>query len=287
MIFPTRRIGVHTSISGGVHCSVERAHELGCTTMQIFSHNPRQWFAGGLQEAHVSQFRELRERYDVKPVFVHTSYLINLAAMNPEVLEKSVTLLIQEMDLADALGAEYVVLHTGSASQDTGDNARQRAVGALRQVARVRQWKAQLLLENTAGERGDISSRIADIAAMIHAADSPLIGGVCLDSCHAFAAGYGFSDESEIDRLADEVQRLLGPDAVKLIHLNDSKKGLGAGVDRHEHLGQGSIGIEALTRLVCHPVFADVPLVLETPKKTEDDDPRNLAIAREMIKKGK
>lgn len=285
MTAPTRRIGVHTSISGGVHCSVERAHELGCTTMQIFSHNPRQWFAGRLQDAHISRFRELRERYDVNPVFVHTSYLINLAATNPEVLEKSVSLLIQELDLADALGAEYVVLHTGSASQDTGDHARQRAVGALRQIARVRQWKAQLLLENTAGERGDISSRIADIAAMIHAVDSPLIGGVCLDSCHAFAAGYGFSEEAEVDRLADEVKRLIGPDAVRLIHLNDSKKGLGAGVDRHEHLGEGSIGIEALTRLICHPLFADVPLVLETPKKTEDDDPRNLAIARKMIKK--
>lgn len=285
MKIPLRRIGVHTSISGGVHLAVERAHELGCTTMQIFSHNPRQWFAGTIQEAHARQFRELRERYDVHPVFVHTSYLINLAAMNPDVLEKSVALLIQEMELADALGAEYVVLHTGSASQDTADNARLRAVGALRQVTRVKQWQAKLLLENTAGERGDISSRIADIAGMIDAVDSPLIGGICLDSCHAFAAGYDLGSGQSLDAMAEDVVRLLGADAVKLIHLNDAKKGLNSGVDRHEHIGEGSIGSGALSRLVNHPVFSAVPLVLETPKKTEDDDPRNLALVRKMVER--
>lgn len=283
MKIQSRRIGVHTSISGGVHCALERARELGCTTMQIFSHNPRQWFAGAIQEEHARQFRELRERYDVNPVFVHTSYLINLAAMNSDVLEKSIALLIQEMDLADSLGAEYVVLHTGSASQDTAENARRRAVGALRQVARVKTWQAKLLLENTAGERGDISSRIADIAGMIDAVESPLIGGICLDSCHAFAAGYDLGSKRALDTMADDIMRLLGPDAVKLIHLNDAKKGLASGVDRHEHIGEGSIGSEALSSLINHPVFAAVPLVLETPKKTEDDDPRNLALVRKMI----
>lgn len=279
----SRRIGVHTSIAGGLHLSVERAHELGCSTMQIFSHNPRQWFAGSIQDETALQFREVRVRYDVNPVFVHTSYLINLAALNPEVLEKSVALLIQEMELADALGAEYVVLHTGSASQDTPENARRRAVGALRQVARVKQWQAKLLLENTAGERGDISSRIADIAEMIDAVASPLIGGICLDSCHAFAAGYDLGNEHELNAMAEDIVQLLGPDAVKLIHLNDAKKGLASGVDRHEHLGEGSIGIDALTRLVRHPILSRVPLVLETPKKNEDDDQRNLGIVRKMI----
>ncbi|KAF0183107.1 MAG: deoxyribonuclease IV [Nitrospirae bacterium] len=281
---PSRRIGVHTSISGGVHLAVERAHELGCTTMQIFSHNPRQWFAAAIPDDQARQFRALRARHDVNPVFVHTSYLINLAAMKPDVLQKSVALLIQEMDIADALGAEYVVLHTGSASQDDAKNARRRAVGALRQVAGVKQWKARLLLENTAGERGDISSRIADIAEMIEAVGAPLIGGVCLDSCHAFAAGYDIGDEKSLDSLAGEVVHLLGAGAVKLIHLNDSKKALGAGVDRHEHLGEGCIGIDALARLVRHPIFCEAPLVLETPKKTEEDDPRNLHIVREMIR---
>ncbi len=281
---PSRRIGVHTSISGGVHLAVERAHKLGCTTMQIFSHNPRQWHAGAIPDEHAQQFRALRERHDVNPVFVHASYLINLAAMKPELFEKSVWLLAREMDIADILGAEYVVLHAGSASQDAPDNARRRAVGAFRQVARMKQWQAKLLLENTAGERGDISSRIIDIAEMIEAVGSPFIGGVCLDSCHAFSSGYDFSDDKGLDALADEVERRLGREAVKLIHLNDSKKGLGAGVDRHEHLGEGGIGIDALGRLVRHPLFASVPLVLETPKKTEEDDPRNLKAARKMIR---
>ena len=283
MNIPTRRIGVHTSISGGVHLAVERAHELGCSTMQIFSHNPRQWHVGAIPDEQARQFRTLRDRHDINPVFVHTSYLINLAAMKPELLEMSVALLVREMDLADVLGAEYVVLHTGSASQDAPEHARSRAVGALRHVARMKQWQAQLLLENTAGERGDISSRITDIAEMIEAVGSPLIGGICLDSCHAFAAGYDFSDEKGLDGLAEEVEGRLGREAVKLIHLNDSKKGLGAGVDRHEHLGEGGIGLDALGRLVRHPLFASVPLVLETPKKTEEDDPRNLKAARIII----
>ncbi|HMK43034.1 MAG TPA: deoxyribonuclease IV [Dissulfurispiraceae bacterium] len=278
-----RRVGVHTSIAGGVQFAAERARELGCGTMQIFSHNPRQWSAAAIPDDQVVQFRDLRKRYDIAPVFVHTSYLINLAAQKSDLLERSVALLIREMDLADQIGAEYVVLHTGSASYDEPANARRRAIGALRQVSRVKKWGVRLLLENTAGERGDISSRIADIAEMIDAVESPMIGGICLDSCHAFAAGYDLADAEQLHGLADEVERLLGRDSVRLIHLNDSKKGLGAGVDRHEHLGQGGIGLDALKAFITHPLFCDVPLVLETPKKTEEDDPRNLKIVRSLV----
>jgi deoxyribonuclease-4 len=278
-----RRIGVHTSIAGGMHRSIERAHELGCTTLQIFSHNPRQWSTGKVHEEQVLCFKQLRSSYEIYPIFIHCSYLINLAAMNPDILEKSVMLLIQELDLADMLGVEYVVLHTGSASQDTADNARRRAIGALRQVSRVKRWQTQLLLENTAGERGDISSQIEDLAEMIDAVGDMLIGGICLDSCHAYCAGYDLSLDIQRDRLAEDITRLLGREAVKLIHLNDSKKGLGSGVDRHEHLGEGQIGIEALSCLIHHPLFADVPIVLETPKKTEQDDQRNLTVLRKII----
>lgn len=278
-----RRLGVHTSIAGGIHLALERAKELGCTTMQIFSHNPRQWYAGSFPEESVRQFRKLREMYNIHPLFVHTSYLINLAAVNSDILDKSIALLAQEMDLADSLGADYVVLHTGSASQDDARHARRRAVESLQEVSKRGEWTSRLLLENTAGERGDISSRMEDLAEIIKGADTPLIGGICIDTCHAFAAGYEISTEAGLSTLISEIEHHLGLEAVRLIHLNDSKKGCNAHVDRHEHIGEGAIGREGLARFVNHPAFREVPFILETPKKSEEDDPRNLKTVRAFL----
>lgn len=278
-----RRLGVHTSIAGGVHLSLTRARELGCTTMQIFSHNPRQWHVSTISDEEARRFRELRGLVDIDPVFIHTSYLINLAALRPEILDKSVQLLIREMELADALGGEYVVLHTGSASGDRGDNARRRASDAMRIVSGYRAWNARLLLENTAGERGDISSRIIDLAEIMDAAGSALVAGICLDTCHAFQAGYDLSREEGLHEMVREIERTIGLKRVKLIHLNDSKRAFNAGVDRHEHLGTGEIGEEGLKRIILHPSLRDVPLILETPKKSAEDDPRNLKVVRGLF----
>ena len=278
-----RRLGVHTSIAGGVHLSLERARELGCTTLQIFSHNPRQWHVSRISDENVKQFRELRGTFDIEPVFIHTSYLINLAALRPDILDKSVQLLIREMELADALGAEYVVLHTGSASEDSEDNARRRASDAIRIVSGYRTWNARLLLENTAGERGDISSRIRDLAELMNAAGSALVAGICLDTCHAFQAGYDLSSEEGLAEIVREIEREIGFERVKLIHLNDSKRTFNAGVDRHEHIGIGEIGKEGLKRIIRHPSLKDLPLILETPKKSEEDDPRNLNVVRGLL----
>lgn len=283
MLKPLRRIGVHASIAGGVHLALERASELGCNTVQIFSHNPRQWLVKPIPEDSAARFRELKKALDIRPVFVHTSYLINLAASDRQVFDKSVELLAQEMDLADALDAEYVILHTGSASGEDPASARGRAVDALGMVSGKGRWKAGLLLENTAGERGDISSRIADLGELIEKTDSPLIAGICLDTCHAFAAGYDIAGTKGAEMLAGEMKRHLGTKGVKLIHLNDSRKGLASGVDRHEHLGEGGIGKAGLKRLVNHPAFIGVPLILETPKQNEDDDPRNLKSASALF----
>ncbi len=274
------RLGVHTSIAGGVQFSLERARELGCTTIQIFSHNPRSWQVRAVPAGAIAKFRELKAAYDIAPVFIHTSYLINLASQNGEIREKSAELLIREMDIADSLDADYVVLHTGSASRDDEATARSRAVDALKAVSRVKSWKAKLLLENTAGERGDISSRMGDLAEIAHRTDGSLIGGICLDTCHAFQAGYDIAREEGVSGLAGEIERFLGSGRVKLIHLNDSKRTFNSRVDRHEHIGAGGIGEEGLRRFLTHPAFSGIPLVLETPKKTEEDDPRNLKKVR-------
>ena len=278
-----RRLGVHTSIAGGAHLSLERARELGCTTMQIFSHNPRQWHVSRISDEEVRRFRELRGLIDIEPVFIHTSYLINLASLRADILDKSVQLLIREMELADALGAEYVVLHTGSASEDSEDNARMRASDAMRIVSRYHPWNARLLLENTAGERGDISSRIRDLAELSDAAGDALVAGICLDTCHAFQAGYDLSNEEGLAEIVREIELEIGFERVKLMHLNDSKRAFNARVDRHEHIGTGEIGKEGLKRIIRHPSLRDIPLILETPKKSEEDDPRNLNVVRGLL----
>jgi len=280
-----RRIGVHISIANGIDKGLERARGLGCSTVQMFSHNPRGWRIGSRDPLEITRFRTLKKEFDIRPVFIHTSYLINLASAQRDLQRKSVDMVMAELDIADAIDAEYVVLHTGSASGDLPAVARGRAVEALKQVAEQGRWKAGLLLENTAGEQGDITSRIADIAGIMEKATSGLISGLCLDTCHAFSAGYDIITEKGIESLAKEIIQYAGRENLRLIHLNDSKKALGSGVDRHEHIGEGTIGESGLKKFLRHPCFLNIPLILETPKKSDDDDMRNLAIVRSLMRR--
>ncbi len=188
------------------------------------------------------------------------------------------------MDRADTIGADYVILHTGSASGDDEGMARQRAIAALNSIADEKQWKAGLLIENTAGERGDISSAMPDLSEILAGVGGTLIAGVCIDTCHAFAAGYALNRERGMQRMADEIERFVGAGKVKLIHLNDSKGASGSRIDRHEHIGFGRIGTKGLQRFISCGPFRDAPLILETPKKQEADDPANLAKVRRMMR---
>lgn len=278
-----KRLGVHTSILGGIHLSLERARKLGCNTVQIFSHNPRQWKVRRIPEKDVIEFNINRKNYDINPIYIHTSYLINLASLDNYVLKKSIDLLIKEMDLADLLGADYVILHTGRASDNKVIGCKV-AIESLKTVSKKRRWNAKLLLENTAGQRGDISSYMNEIADLINEVGYSLIGGVCIDTCHAFAAGYQIDVEKGLTRLIEEIRLYIGLENVRLIHLNDSKKGHSSFIDRHEHIGMGKIGREGLKRFINNPLLRDIPLILETPKKSEDDDKRNLKIVRDLMK---
>ena len=244
-----RRFGVHTSIAGGLHLSLARANALGCNTVQIFSHNPRGWAVKKLSEDDVSAFKALRLSLDISPVFIHSSYLINMASRNVLLRRKSIELLVIEMNRADVVGADYVVLHTGSAAGEDESAARKRAIAALNEVLLSGKWKAGLLLENTAGERGDISSQVEDLAEIMNGVKGPLISGICFDTCHAYAAGYNIGEEGGIRPLSEEMKKHVGFDKIKLIHLNDSKGAAGSGRDRHEHIGYGKIGLKALNGL--------------------------------------
>jgi len=274
------RLGVHTSIAGGLHISIERAKKLGCNTVQIFSHNPRSWSVREIKEEEIKEFKRLRELYNINPVYVHASYLINLASTNKAVSEKSTGLMIKEMEIAEELGADYVVLHPGSASDSEKEGMR-RVMRNLEKVLK-RDFGTGLLLENTAGERGDITSRIKDIAIILKAFYSSSLAGICIDTCHAFQAGYDITRQEGISEMFDEIEREIGLDRLKLIHMNDSKRGFRSGVDRHEHIGLGKIGLEGFMLLLGHRVISDIPIILETPKESDEDDLRNLATVKRL-----
>ena len=280
-----RKLGVHTSIAGGLHLSLERAHALGCNTVQIFSHNPRGWVVKPILEEDARKFKLLRNKYNISPVYIHTSYLINMSSWDRCLRKKSINLLVTEMERADVIGADFVVLHTGSASGRDSGLSRKRAIDSLREVSERGAWRAGLLIENTAGEKGDISSDNVSLSEILNGVTGTFLSGICIDTCHAFAAGYHIGDEKGIQRFSREIEKYIGTSYIKLIHLNDSKGNMGSGIDRHEHIGLGKIG-KGLERFVQYKPFNKIPLILETPKKRESDDVKNLKRVRKMLNQG-
>lgn len=278
------RLGVHTSIAGGLHLSIQRAKELSCSTIQIFSHNPRQWNTNVIEGEDISRFKKLRAENDINPVYIHGSYLINLCSKKEEIYSKTIDLLEKEMDMADALSADYVVLHTGSSSESTENEARKKAIDGLRLLSKRKRWDAKVLLENTAGRKGDISSRLEDLAQILEQDNEGIIGGICIDTSHAYAAGYNLADDNCLTDFVRRIETYIGLSRLKLIHLNDSKKPCNSKVDRHEHIGRGYIGMNAMRSFLRHPAFYSVPVILETPKKNEKDDMMNLKIVRAFYK---
>jgi deoxyribonuclease-4 len=244
--------------------------------MQIFTHNPRQWRQSPISGEEAERFAYLRQKHDINPVFSHASYLINLASRSNTVLRKSVELLSYELMNADSLGIEYVVLHTGSASGEDDRKARTRAVKSILKSVGSGHFRAALILENTAGEKGDITSSIQTLSEIMDRCSCENIAGICIDTCHAFSSGYDLISANGIENLMQEINEYAGLDKLKLIHLNDSKKPLGSGVDRHEHIGKGFIGMKGFENILSDRRILNVPIILETPKETEDDDKKNL-----------
>lgn len=286
------RLGVHVSIAGGIYKAIERANFLGCTTMQIFSHNPRGWSFKELKNDDIKAFKTLREKTDIKPLVIHTSYLINLCSHDEELYRKSKEAFLAEIERANLLGADYLVTHLGSTGQSGEREGIKRVVEALKDFSK--RWRkisgysqAKVLLENTAGERGEIGYSVEQISEIFHEAEDGLTAGICLDTCHAFSAGYDFSMSGGIGKFINIFDRTIGLDYLKVIHLNDSKRPLGSRVDRHEDIGKGKIGIKGFRELLNHPKIKNIPLILETPKKSEEDDIRNLRMVRKLLcKKG-
>lgn len=277
-------LGVHTSIAGGLWKSVERAVSLGCDAMQIFGRNPRAWAWSPVPDPEAELFRSKRKEALLWPVAIHTTYLINLCAPDDVNFDKSVFLFKKELGSAERLGADYLVTHLGSPGEMGPDYALRRILAALKDTAAVGLGKkTRVLLENTAGSGYGFGSSLVDVGRIIEGARAfGLKIGLCFDTCHGFAAGYDIRTPGDVESLIKTINKEIGLENLKLIHLNDSKGLLNSHLDRHEHIGKGKIGLEGFSRLLNHPKLAKIPLILETPKKTESDDPMNLSLVKKI-----
>jgi deoxyribonuclease-4 len=278
------RFGFHVSISGGFSLAVQRAHELGCSTMQIFSRNPRGWTVKPLDKDDIAEFKRLREQYDIGPVFVHTNYLINLASSKTDLYERSIEQFVIDLERTEHLGAEYLVTHLGSASGQEPEWMIDRVAGALNMAMRIHAPQATILLENTAGEKGDVGYTFEQVHEVISRLSSKEKIGICYDTCHGFAAGYDVRTKQGVDSVAKKIEETVGLEKLKGMHLNDCLRDFGSHVDRHWHIGEGKIGDEGFRALVNHKAFRDIPKIMETPKETEEDDPRNMKRVRSLVK---
>lgn len=274
----SRRIGVHTSIAGGPAQALELASGLRCTAMQIFSASPRMWTDGrfAISGEAADRFRARRRELAIGPLVIHASYLLNLAAPEGSIRARTIRAFRGELERAIALDAEYLVFHPGSRGEATIDEAVERIAAGLRAAsAGLALGRLRVLVEITAGQGTAVGSRVEELRAIL-AACPEIALGVCLDTAHLFAAGYEIHTQSGLDRTIREVDSAIGMERVCVIHTNDSKAAFGSRVDRHDHLGRGQIGLDALGRIINHPALLGCAFILETPIDRPGDDWRNV-----------
>lgn len=272
-------LGSHMSVSGGVSRAVARAVLHGCETLQIFTKNASQWRAKPLDADEVARFRDAVDASPIGPVVSHASYLINLATTAPLLQEQSRAALLDELDRAATLGLAGVVLHPGACTDGTEDEALTRVAAAITGVFAERpEQTVQLLLEHTAGQGRTIGYRFEHLATIIERAGGHARLGVCLDTCHLTASGYDIGSEAGHHETFAAYERLIGFDRLRVIHANDSKKPCGSRVDRHEHIGDGCLGLEPFGRMMRDPRFDGLPFILETAKSKDADKPHLIAL---------
>ncbi|MBI4493614.1 MAG: deoxyribonuclease IV [Chloroflexi bacterium] len=256
-------IGAH--VTGGIKGGVARALEIQAQALQIFVGSPQSWRPPNPSPAEVERFRASVAEHGLGPVFVHALYLVNLAAQKADVYEKSVEALANQLSWVDAVGAQGLIFHPGSAGTGSLEEARERVVLALEQVLDSYPGESKLLLETCAGQGATIGRRFADLAGILAALSFDARLGICVDTCHVFNAGYDLTTPEGLEAMVQELDDTVGLDRLCAIHANDSKTPLGAQVDRHENIGQGKIGEAAFARMLQHPAFADQPFILEVP----------------------
>ncbi|MFM8633912.1 MAG: deoxyribonuclease IV [Planctomycetia bacterium] len=287
-------LGAHQSIAGGFTKAVDRAVETGCICLQIFTRNINQWNVPPLDEADAAAFRAAVEEAGLRFVVAHDSYLINPASADDTLRKRSIAGLVTELSRAEQLGIRWVVAHPGAAGdQPVGRAVARAADGIAKALERTKKLDAGILIETTAGQGSCLGARFEEIGAMLERIDArPGLAsrvGVCLDTCHVFAAGYRLAPRTALDDTLRQFDRHIGLERLMLIHANDSKREWGSRVDRHAEIGKGKIGREAFKLIMNHPKLRRIPMILETPKEGPDgtvtpaNDRRNLRLLRSFV----
>ncbi|MCB9248183.1 MAG: deoxyribonuclease IV [Ignavibacteriales bacterium] len=278
-------LGAHTSTSGGVSKAVERAEKLGFTAMQIFTKNNNRWFAKPLDEKEITKFKSKLENSNVKFVVAHDSYLINLCANDVDLLEKSRNAFVDELTRCEQLGIPYLNFHPGSHT-GMGEEEGLKIIAESINIAhdKTKNFNVSSMLEITAGQGTALGYRFEHIARIIELVEDKKRMSVCIDTAHLFAAGYDFRTRETYYKTMQDFDKIIGLEKLKCFHMNGSKKELGSRVDRHEHIGNGFIGIEGFKNIMNDEKLISIPKILETPKGKEQlEDLENLEVLKSLI----
>ncbi len=281
-----RRIGIHTSTAGGVENAAERAYRLGCNTFQIFSSSPRQWAPYELAHSQCEAMSRLREQYGLKPLVIHANYLVNLAGGNPEFHAKSIAAFRGEVERALALRAEFLVLHPGSFRGSSREEGLQRAALAIEQAVDGLDLAAgnlRILIENTAGSEFSLGGNFEQVAELLYLLSDFVPAGACIDTCHTHVAGYDIVSHAGFAETLDQLERTIGLKHVYVWHCNDAKAARGSRLDRHQHIGKGSIGLEPFRRLLNDARLAEAAFIAETPIDGPLDDLANVNALKSLV----
>lgn len=275
------------SIAGGIAKSIERAQVLGCNAMQIFARNPRQWRKKSLTPEDIEIFKTKKEKSKIKSVVIHIPYILNLASSQKSFHKITIREFTKDLIEADKLGADYLVTHMGSYKKSTEDSGLVKIIEALNLILEnAKGGKTQLLLENTAGSGSWLGYKFSHFKIIFDKIKMQNRLGICLDTAHAWAAGYKINEEKGVVALLAEMEKEVGIDKLKVIHLNDTKVELGSRLDRHFHIGKGNIGKKGFNYIVNHSKLKNLVFILETPKENEEDDLRNLKVVQRIFDNG-
>jgi deoxyribonuclease IV len=281
-----KRIGVHLGMAGGASNAVERAREIGANTFQIFSSSPRMWRAPKVDPKQAVRMRELRAALDVGPLVIHTSYLVNVCSQSDEIRQKSIDAFRGEIERALVLGAEYLVLHPGSWKGLSREEGLKLAADSITRAIDGLPWEGtsfHILIENTAGAEFSLGGSFEQVAELVTRLRATAPVGVCLDTCHTHVAGYDLVSAEGYESTMKQVAATVGFDAVRVWHCNDAKAARGSKLDRHEHIGQGTMGVEPFRRLLNDVRFGDAAFIAETPVDEPGDEERNVRVLKSLV----
>jgi deoxyribonuclease IV len=281
-----RRIGIHTSIAGGIENAAERAYRLGCNTFQIFSTSPRQWQPYTLGPPRCEAMSHLRQKHDLKPLVIHCNYLINLAGANEHFRQKSITAFRGELERGAALCADYLVLHPGSFRDSSREEGLARAASAIEEAARGLELRGlTVLIENTAGAEFSLGGTFEQVAELLERLRGHVPVGACIDTCHTHVAGYDIVSEHARNLTLRHLEKTVGFKNVHVWHFNDAKAERGSRLDRHEHIGRGKLGLDVFRALLNDRQLKHAAFIAETPIDAPGDDWRNVQALKALAKK--